>query len=166
MAFVTLAVLMGGAMLVVGLLQGPGRDHRGNDVLAMSSFNIPHADASVMGPLTLLLINDHPAATSAVVQGEIDRLVRLHRDHGWEVILDNEEAEVAVRMCLPTGPVDPDAANPLLRNTLLDFDLGGVLRIKSLPGEGPPEQRIESVMIAVPDSDDAPLLRLVVPGAE
>ncbi|MCH7798311.1 MAG: hypothetical protein IID28_07670 [Planctomycetes bacterium] len=167
MAFVTLAVLMGAAMLFVGLLNGgPGDRHRDNDVLAMSSFNIPHADASVMGPLSLLLINDHPAATSAAVQGEIDRLVKLHREQGWEVILDDQEAEVAVRMCLPTGPVDPDAANPLLRNTLLKFNLGGVLRIKSVPGEGPPEQRIESVMIAVPDSDDAPLLRLVVPAAE
>ena len=167
MAFVTLAVLMGAAMLFVGLLNGgPGDRHRDNDVLAMSSFNIPHADASVMGPLSLLLINDHPAATSAAVQDEIDRLVKLHRQQGWEVILNDQEAEVAVRMCLPTGPVDPDAANPLLRNTLLKFNLGGVLRIKSVPGEGPPEQRIESVMIAVPDSDDAPLLRLVVPAAE
>ncbi len=166
MAFVTLAVLMGVAMLVVVLLRGPGRDYRGNDVLAMSSFNIPHADASVMGPLTLLLINDHPAGTSAAVQGEIERLVRLHREQGWEVVLDDKEAEVAVRMYLPTGPVDPDAAHPLLRNTLLDFDLGGVIRIKSLPGEGPPEQRIESVMIAMPISDNAPLVRLVVPVAE
>ena len=166
MAFVTMAVLLGAGLVTVALFNGSGRRHREIDVLAMSSLNIPRIDAAVMGPLTLLLINDHPAATSAVVQAEIDRLVRLHREQGWEVVLDDVAAEVAVRMCLPTGPLDPHAANPLLRSTLLNFNLGGVLRIKSLPGEGPPEQRIESVVIAVPDSLDAPLLWLVVPAAE
>ena len=80
-------------------------------------------------------------------------------------MLDNAEAEIAVRGCLPTGPVDPVAPNPLLRNTLLDFDFGGIIRIKSLPGDGPAEARIESVMIALPNSEDVPLVRMVVPAA-
>ena len=119
-----------------------------------------------MGPLSLLLINDHPAAASAALQLEIERLVELHQSKGWEIVLDNEEAEIAVRGVLPTGAVDPLAPNPLLRNTLLDLDLGGIIRIKATPGNGPAEARIESVMIAVPDRAEAPLLRLVVPKAD
>ena len=81
-------------------------------------------------------------------------------------MLDNEEAEIAVRGVLPTGAVDPLAPNPLLRNALLDFDFGGIIRIKSTPGDGPPEARIESVMIALPDKAEVPLVRLVVPPAD
>ena len=96
-------------------------------------------------------------------QLEVKRLLELHQSKGWTVVLDDEEAEIAVRGCLPTGAVDPDAANPLLRHTLLALDLGGIIRIKSTPGDGPPDARIESVMIVVPARDEAPLHRRVVP---
>jgi len=163
MAFLALAVVFGGAMILVTLRGGGNQTHE--QVLAMS-IPAPRIDAGVMGPLSLLLINDHPAATSAALQLEIQRLVELHQSKGWEIILDNEEAEIAVRGVLPTGPVDPSAPNPLLRNTLLDLDLGGIIRIKAMPGDGPAETRIESVMIAVPDRAEAPLLRFVVPNAD
>jgi len=163
MAFVALAVVIGGVMVLVNA-RGGGHAHQ--RPLAMSGVPAPRVEAGVMGPLSLLLINDHPAAASLAVRLEIERLVELHRSKGWEVVLDNEEAEIAVRRYLPTGPVDPSAPNPLLRNTLLDLDFGGIIRIKSTPGDGPAETRIESVMIALPDSDEVPLMRWVVPRAE
>jgi hypothetical protein len=161
MAFFALAVLIGGAFLSINVLTHRRSTHE--QVLAMSSAALPKAHAGVMGPLSLLLINDHPAATSEAVQKEIERLVELHTSQGWEVVLDDEEAEIAVRGCLPTGSVDPKAPNPLLRNTLVDLDFGGIIRIKSTPGDGPPSARIESVMIAVPDREEATLVRMVVP---
>ena len=165
MSSLTLAVVLGSALLVFSWLKE--RDtHSGDQVLAMSSIGVPHADATVMGPLSLLLINDHPAATDRSVQAQIERIVQMHRDQGWEVILDDQAAEVAVRKYLPPGMIDPKATNPLLRNTLLDLDLGGILRIKSVPGDGPPNKRLQAVMIAAPAAEDAPFLRLVVPVTE
>ncbi len=167
MAFVALAVAFAGIMFLVSVNRG-GRTHE--QVLAMSALpplpSIEAAGPGVMGPLSLLLINDHPAAASLAVRLEIARLVKLHQSKGWEVVLDNEEAEIAVRGVLPTGAVDPLAPNPLLRNALLDFDFGGIIRIKSTPGDGPVEARIESVMIALPDKEEVPLVRLVVPPAD
>ena len=164
MAFIAVAVAIGGVMFAASLLRGGG--NRYDQVLATSGLPVPQVEAGVMGPLSLLLINDHPAAASPAVLLEIERLVELHHRKGWEVVLDNEEAEIAVRGVLPTGPVDPSAPNALLRNTLLNLDFGGILRIKSTPGDGPAESRIVSVMIALPDSDEFPLMRYVVPRAE
>ena len=169
MAFVAMAVVFAAVMALVTVNRG-GRTHE--QVLATSVLpplpSLPSVEAGgvgVMGPLSLLLINDHPAASSPALRREIARLVKLHESRGWEVVLDNEEAEIAVRGSLPTGPVDPTAPNPLLRNALLEFDFGGIIRIKSLPGDGPAEARIESVMIALPESEDFPLVRMVVPAA-
>ncbi len=165
MAFVVMFVVVSGAVIWITASDGRGR-HPHEQVLAMSSPSVPKAGPGVMGPLSLLLINDHPAATSPGVQLEIKRLLQLHQDLGWTVVLDDEEAEIAVRSVLPTGAVDTRAANPLLRSTLLDLDFGGIIRIKSTPGDGPPDARIESVTIAVPDDDEVPLMRFVVPKAE
>ncbi len=156
MAFVAMFVVVTGAVIWINASEDGGR-HPHDQVLAMSTPLVPK------GPLNLLMINDHPAATSPAVQLEVKRLLELHQSKGWTVVLDDEEAEIAVRGCLPTGAVDPEAANPLLRHTLLALDLGGIIRIKSTPGDGPPDARIESVMIVVPARDEAPLHRRVVP---
>ncbi|MHC4306034.1 MAG: hypothetical protein ACYS15_19615, partial [Planctomycetota bacterium] len=115
----------------------------------------------VAGPLSLLLINDHPAGTNERVQYEIKRIVDLHRKQGWEVVFD-ADAEVDVRTCLPAGPLDPKEPNPKLRKTLVSHDLGGILRIRSFPGEGEPSERIKVVMVAVPEAPEAPLVHLEV----
>ena len=65
-------------------------------------------------------------------------------------------------MCLPAGRLDPKEPNPLLRKTLISHDLGGILRIRSFPGEGEPSERINVVMIAVPETPEAPLVHLEV----
>ncbi len=162
MSSLTLAVVLGGSLLVFGWLKEQDT-HSGDEVLAMSSIGVPHVKAPVLGPLSLLVINDHPAATDRRVLDQIKRIVQMHRDQGWEVILDNREAEVAVRKYLPPGVIEPGAVHPLLRNALVDFDLGGIIRIKSVPGVGPPNERIEAVMIAAPADEDAPFVRMVVP---
>jgi len=163
MAFVAVTVAIAGTMIWFSVANRGSHPHE--QVLAMGPPAM-HVEAGVMGPLSLLLINDHPAAASLAVRLEIARLVKLHQSKGWEVVLDNEEAEIAVRGVLPTGAVDPLAPNPLLRNALLDFDFGGIIRIKSTPGDGPVDARIESVMIVLPDTEEVPLLRLVVPKAD
>ncbi len=162
MSSLTLAVVLGGSLLVFSLLKEHDT-HAGDEVLAMSSIGVPHVKAPVLGPLSLLVINDHPAATDRRVLDQIKRIVQMHRDQGWEVILDNQAAEVAVRKYLPPGAIELGAANPLLRNALMAFDLGGIIRIKSIPGEGPSNERIEAVMIAAPADEDAPFVRMVVP---
>ncbi|MHC4384976.1 MAG: hypothetical protein ACYS0J_19395 [Planctomycetota bacterium] len=85
----------------------------------------------------------------------------LHRKQGWEVVFD-ADAEVDVRTCLPAGPLDPKEPNPKLRKTLVSHDLGGILRIRSFPGEGEPSERIKVVMVAVPEAPEAPLVHLEV----
>ena len=165
MAFVAVAVAFAGLMILINVNRG-GRTHE--QVLAMSGLPplLQVEAGGVMGPLSLLLINDHPAAASPALRLEVARLVKLHESEGWEVVLDNEEAEIAVRGCLPTGPLDPLASYALLRNTLMDFDFGGIIRIKSLPGDGPAEARIQSVMIALPANEEFPLVRKLVPAAD
>jgi hypothetical protein len=165
MSSVTLGVVLALSLAAFSLLKEHDT-HSSDEVLAMSSIHVPHVDASVLGPLSLLVINDHPAATDRGVQDRIERIIQLHRELGWEVIVDDQAAEVAVRKYLPPGAVEPDAANPLLRNALVDFDLGGIIRIRALPGEGPPSERFEAVMIAAPVDEDAPFVRLVVPVTE
>ena len=105
---------------------------------------------SSANPLTLLLINDHPAVTDPFVQAELDRIVQDHRRRGYVIIDGNREAEVEVRKWLPVGPADSPPR--LFGVTLRKFDLGGVLRFKSTPGDGPAIRRIDTELI-VPDPE-------------
>jgi serine/threonine protein kinase len=163
MAFMGLVVVLMMAAALVGLLNTSRMRHAGvrEQVLASAIAEAASQQPSVAGPLSLLLINDHPAGTNERVQYEIERIVDLHRQQGWEVLLD-ADAEVEVRMCLPAGPLDPEEPNPLLRKTLISHDLGGILRIRSFPGEGEPSERINVVMIAVPESPEERLVHLEV----
>ncbi|MHC5008038.1 MAG: protein kinase domain-containing protein [Planctomycetota bacterium] len=153
MAFMGLVVLLMAAAAIVGLLN----TSRARNAGVREQGKQP----PVAGPLSLLLINDHPAGTNERVQYEIKRIVDLHRQQGWEVVLD-ADAEVDVRTCLPAGSLDPMDPNPQLRKTLGSYDLGGILRIRSFPGEGEPSERIKAVMIAVPKAREAPLVHLEV----
>jgi hypothetical protein len=131
-------------------------------VFAMDMRGMANTGQKVAGPLSLLLINDHPASANAIVQKKIDHLVNTTMSQGWEVVI-NDEAEVEIRRYLPVGPIDPNDPNLLLRNTLVDLGVGGILRIETYPGEGEPHQRINAVMIAVPEAPEAPLVRIEVP---
>jgi len=166
MSSLTLAVVLAVSLAGFILLQGHDT-HSVDEVLAMSSIGVPYPEAPLLAPVSsLLVINDHPAAADRGVQARIARIVQMHRDLGWEVIVDDRMAEVEVRKYLPLGALEPGVPNLLLRNALLDFDLGGIIRIKSVPGEGPPNQRFEAVMIAAPVDEDAPFVRLVIPVME
>ena len=89
----------------------------------------------------------------------MDRIVRKYLSLGWTVVIDDENAEVELRKVLPAGASDPDDLSPLLKNKLIDLDLGGVLRIRSVPGEGAAHKRVTSATIVLPS------LELVVPVA-
>jgi hypothetical protein len=116
----------------------------------------------VAGPLELLLINDHPASTNAAVQEKVDHLVHTTMSSGWNVVV-SDEWEVKVRQYLPTGPIDPDDPNPLLRDTMRDLGIGGILRVSTYPGDEKPYKRINATLIAVPETPDAPFVRIEVP---
>jgi serine/threonine protein kinase len=163
MAFMGLVVVLALVALVAGLLNtNQARHHAINErVLAMGIMDAPYDGPRVMGPLSLLLINDHPASANAVVQERIDHLVHTTVKQGWEVIV-NDEAEVEVRKYLPPGPISPDDPNPMLRRALINFDIGGVLRVGTFPGEGEPHERINAVMVAVPEASDEPMVRIEV----
>ena len=54
-----------------------------------------------------------------------------------------------MRKFLPMGQIDPDQPlPPLLRKTILDNDLAGILRITAKPGEGAPHERIDWALIS------------------
>jgi hypothetical protein len=167
MAFLTLIVMVPFLALAVGLW----RTSRTGDVVvrehalamgALDALRAPYEGAKVAGPLELLLINDHPAATDAGVQKKVDHLVHTTMSSGWNVVV-SDEWEVKVRQYLPTGPIDPDDPNPLLRDTMCDLGIGGILRVGTYPGDGAPRQRVNATLIAVPESEDSPFVTIDVP---
>ncbi len=167
MAFLALTVLSAGALLAITTLRRstPGVEQ----VLAMDGFDSAtfsgrnYLEADIMGPLTLLLINDHPAAANAVVKAEVDRLVSSHRNQGWEVLVDDRDAEVEVRKLLPPGATEKEIdLSPLLRRTLAAHDLGGIILFTGGPGEGEPHERTRAHTIILPHSDTEPALHFEV----
>jgi serine/threonine protein kinase len=167
MAFLALVMLLAFSALALGLWRtNQARHHSIRErVLAMDMAELgigPHDGPKIAGPLSLILINDHPAAANAAVQEKVDHLVHTTLNQGWDVVV-SDEWEVKVRKYLPAGPIDPDDPNPLLRRTLKGLGVGGILRIETFPGEGEPHERISAVMIAAPEAPDAPLVRIKVP---
>jgi hypothetical protein len=164
MAFLGLIILLPFLALVLGLWRA--NDARRvaihEQVLAMGMAAAPYDGPKVAGPLSLLLINDHPATANTVVQQKIEHLVHTTVRQGWDVV-SSDEWEVKVRKYLPAGPIDPDDPNLLLRKTLLNLGVGGILRVETFPGEGEPSERINAVMIAVPETPEAPMVRIEVP---
>ncbi len=105
--------------------------------------------------LTLLLVNDHPAATNLKVRKQISRIIEDHRNNGWIVIVDDRDAEVAIRAELPTGPIKPnEPVSLLLRNALLKYDLAGVLKVNAKPGDAKPHERTVVTRIEFSDEDE------------
>ena len=143
LGLVAVVVLLGGAVLVMPLSK-----NRGTVVTAEQFAHGPLAFSAPRPEVgdhrwPLLLVNDHPAATNPLVQAEVDRIIQGHREQGWIVVVDDKDAEVALRKYLPAGLVDPKTPlPPLLRNALRKHNLGGILQIASIPGEGEPYERI------------------------
>ena len=95
-----------------------------------------------------LFLNDHPAAANPLVQLKVRNMIEKYRGSGWRVVTDDADIEVAIRKFLPAGVIDPDKPLPkLLRKTILDNDLAGILRITAAPGEGAPHERIRWALI-------------------
>jgi len=116
--------------------------------LGVAPYALPAPPLEAAGRAWLFL-NDHPAATNPRVQVEIQKVLGQYRDGGWRVITDDADIEVAVRKFLPAGQIDPDRPlPPLLRKTILENDLAGILRIIAKPGEGAPHERIDWVLIS------------------
>ena len=160
MAFMAVAVLVAGGFLVTWLVRQPrSTPHAfaGDEVFAAAV--VPRAGK----PLSLIVINDHPASTDANVAAQIEAVIKLHRDQGWEVIDDGKEAEVQIRKHLPAGVFDPDQPHELLRNAMRDHDLGGFLLIKTEPGEGPAHLRTKAFMIGVPVAEHGAFFKHEVP---
>jgi serine/threonine protein kinase len=163
MAFLTLIVLIPFLALAAGLWRtNQSREIVQERALAMGTVSAPRIGPKVAGPLVLLLVNDHPAAANAEVQKKVDHLVKTTKSNGWDVVV-SDESEVRVRKYLPPGPMDPDDPNPLLRDTMTDLGIGGILRVGTYPGEGGPGERVNATLIAMPDKPDAPFVRIEVP---
>ncbi len=150
------------------LTRSPDRVYGPQHVLAIDGLssikaNFIDLDAEIMGPLSLLLINDHPAASHAIVQAEVERIVENHREQGWMVVIDDQTAEVEVRKLLPPGAADAETdLSPLLRNTLMTHDLGGIILFKAPPGPGEPHKRTRAHTIIMPKSPEQPVIRFEV----
>ncbi len=65
-----------------------------------------------------------------------------------------------MRKHFPTGTFDPTEQYDLLRNTLVDHELGGVIWVRSFPGEGPPHKRFKAATILLPGSVEKPFLMI------
>ena len=111
--------------------------------------------ATYLEELTLLLVNDHPAATDRKVRKQISWLLEELRNKGVIVIDDDRDAEVAVRAELPTGQIEAnERGSLLLRNAFLKYDLDGVLKVNAKPGEGEPHKRTVVSYLIPPDEDE------------
>lgn len=147
MAMLAVAMILGGVFVVLPLSRRSASVTSSQGLVAVP-FALPAPPAESAGRVWLFL-NDHPAATNPRVQVEIQKVLGQYRDGGWRVITDDVDIEVAVRKFLPVGQIDPDKPlPPLLRKTILDNDLAGILRITAKPGEGAPHERIDWVLIS------------------
>ncbi len=154
LAFLAVAVLLGGAFLLMPLSTERASQAEAHE-LARLADAVAAARAYTSGRgLSLLLVNDHPAAADPLVQAKVNRIVQEHQDQGWVVLIDNQDAEVAVRKSLPAGMVDPGKPMPpLLLKTLLRYKLAGILRISSSPGGGESPEPYVTRIVVGPSAD-------------
>ncbi|MCH8166254.1 MAG: hypothetical protein IH889_11660, partial [Planctomycetes bacterium] len=154
LAFLAVAVLLAGAFLLL-----PLNTERASRAKVQELARLAEAVAAAGGHtsgrgLSLLLVNDHPAAADPAVQAKVNRIVQEHHDQGWVVLIDNQDAEVAVRKSLPAGMVDPgEPMPPLLLKTLLRYNLAGILRISSSPGGGESPEPYVTRIVVGPSAD-------------
>ena len=147
MGLLAVAVILVGVFVVLPLSRRSASVITSHDLVVLP-FDLPAPPADTAARAWLFL-NDHPAATNPRVQVEIQKVLGQYRDGGWHVLTDDADIEVAVRKFFPTGQIDPDRPlPPLLRKTILDNDLAGILRITAKPGEGAPHERIDWVLIS------------------
>ncbi len=147
MSMLAVAMILGGVFIVLPLSRRSASVTSSQGLVA-APYDLPMPPAEAAGRAWLFL-NDHPAATNPRVQVEIQKVLGQYRDGGWRVLTDDADIEVAVRKVLPTGQIDPDKPlPPLLRKTILDNDLAGILRITAKPGDGAPHERIDWVLIS------------------
>ena len=115
--------------------------------MAAAPYILPVPPPETAG-LAWLFLNDHPAAANPLVQLKVRNMLQKYRGSGWRVVTDDADIEVQIRKFLPAGVIDPDKPLPkLLRKTILDNDLAGILRITATPGEGAPHERIRWALI-------------------
>jgi hypothetical protein len=129
--------LIAGLVLVIWSVKREDRAGRleHQRVLAMSVPEVAMADLA--GPMRLLLLNDHPAASNALVRAQVEAMVREQRGKGWEIIEDEPDAEVELRKVLPPAGPDPAAPlSPLVRKALAEHGCSGFIMIRSLPAAG------------------------------
>ncbi len=147
MSMLAVAMILGGVFVVLPLSRRSA-SVTSSQGLVVAPYGLPALPADAAGRAWLFL-NDHPAATNPRVQVEIQKALGQYRDGGWRVLTDDADIEVAVRKFLPTGQIDPHRPLPaLLRKTILENDLAGILRITAKPGEGAPHERIKWVLIS------------------
>jgi hypothetical protein len=131
----------------------PGaKDRRRVNVVAI----VPPGDAPA---LPYLLINDHPAKVDPQVEAVINQTVASYREKGWDLKVA-DDLEVEVRKLLPPGKIESAATLPfMLRATLDQAQVGGVVRIEAAPGEGQPRDRVIVTIIHgadIPKVQNAP----------
>lgn len=94
-----------------------------------------------------LLINDHPAKADPKVEEKVQALVKAYLDRGWAVLM-NDEAEVALRSVLPSGPIDDQHPLPQqVHSILAKHGFAGIMRIEVSDGEAPPQERVRMTRI-------------------
>lgn len=123
---------------------------------------LPAAMTPPVSSLPYLLINDHPAKVDPKVSARVDQLTQSWRQAGWK-IATNDDVEVKARLLLPPGAIGTQTRLPAaLSQVLKDGGLGGILRIETRQGDGPPEDRItvsridaQSLAAAEPETSQA-----------
>ena len=85
--------------------------------------------------MRLLVISDVPSLTDEV-RVQVDRILNQYRLKGWNVVLDDQNAEVEVRKNLPTGPLEIDKPNRRLYSALAHREYDATLVLRSKTGEG------------------------------
>lgn len=97
----------------------------------------------------MLLINDHPARTDPDVEHRIAELKMQSQQQGYELVI-NDDLEVVVRRMLPIGSTEPiKELSAALSATLLEKQLGGIVRITARPGQGDAASRLQFERVLV-----------------
>ncbi len=162
MAMFTLAIVAGLGFLgwtIWSEDRAGNREHQ--RVLAMRVPDVTVAELA--GPMRLLLLNDHPAASNALVRAKVELMVRAQRDQGWEIVQDDPDAEAELRKVLPLAGVDPaEPLSPLVRKALAAHKCSGFIVVKAQPGAGQPQDGLKFQSFLMPFSQDRPVQLLEI----